>query len=95
MKKQIITKLSKTFEDYAYEEDGIDFWFARDLQGLLGYTEWRKFQGVIEKAKESCNKSGNEIFNHFVDAAKKVQIGCEPSFRYLIHLYIFFRRSTL
>lgn len=75
MQKQIITKLSKSFEDYAYEEDGIDFWFARDLQGLLGYTEWRKFQGVIEKAKESCKKSGNEILNHFVDAAKKVKIG--------------------
>lgn len=75
MEKQIITKLSKTFEDYAYEEDGIEFWFARDLQSLLGYTEWRKFQGVIEKAKESCKKSGNEMPNHFVDAAKMVTIG--------------------
>jgi len=75
MEKQIITKLSKIFEDYAYEENGIEFWFARDLQGLLGYTEWRKFKGVIEKAKISCKKSGNEIFNHFVDAAKKVTIG--------------------
>ena len=75
MEKQIITKLSRTFEDNAYGEDGIEFWFARDLQGLLGYTEWRKFQGVIEKAKESCKKSENDISNHFVDAAKKVTIG--------------------
>ena len=75
MEKQIISKLSKTFEDYAYEEAGIEFWFARDLQGLLGYMEWRKFHGVIEKAKESCKKSGNDISNHFVDAAKKVTIG--------------------
>jgi len=75
MQKQIITKLSKTFEEYAYEEGGIEFWFARDLQALLGYTEWRKFQGVIEKAKESCTNSGNNISNHFVDAAKKVKIG--------------------
>ena len=37
--------------------------------------QWRKFHGVIKKAKESCNKSGYEISNHFVDAAKKVQIG--------------------
>ncbi|MCL7413493.1 MAG: hypothetical protein M8353_07760, partial [ANME-2 cluster archaeon] len=57
-----------------YEEDEIEFWFARDLQVLLGYTEWRKFQGVIEKAKESCKKSGNEISNHFVDDAKKSQL---------------------
>jgi len=75
MEKQIITKLSKTFEEYAYEEDGIEFWFARDLQALLGYVEWRKFQGVIEKAKESCTNSGNIISNHFVDAAKMVTIG--------------------
>ena len=75
MEKQIITKLSKTFEEYAYEEDGIEFWFARDLQALLGYVEWRKFQGVIEKAKESCTNSGNNISNHFVDAAKMVTIG--------------------
>ena len=75
MEKQIITKLSKTFEEYAYEEDGIEFWFARDLQALLGYAEWRKFQGVIEKAKESCTNSGNIISNHFVDAAKMVTIG--------------------
>ena len=54
MEKQIITKLSRTFEDYAYEEDGIEFWFARDLQGLLGYTELCKFQCVVEKAKESA-----------------------------------------
>jgi len=77
MEKQIITRLSRTFEDYAYEEDGIEFWFARELQGLLGYTEWRKFQGVIEKAKESCKKSGNDIANHFVGAAKMVKIGSE------------------
>ena len=72
MEKQIITKLSKTFEDYAYEEDGIEFWFARDLQNLLGYTEWRKFQGVIDKAKESCKNSDNEVSNHFVGADRMV-----------------------
>ena len=54
MDKQIITKLQKTFEDFAHEKEGVEFWFARDLQSLLGYVEWRKFQGVIERAKESC-----------------------------------------
>ena len=51
MEKQIITKLSKTFEEYAYEEDGIEFWFARDLQGLLGYSKWENFAKVIEKVQ--------------------------------------------
>ncbi len=77
MDKLIITKLQKTFEDYAHESYGVEFWFARELQVLLGYTEWRKFQGVIEKAKESCKNSGYDMKDHFVDAAKKVKIGSE------------------
>jgi len=40
MKKEIIIKLTKNFEEYAYEEDGIEFWFARELQILLGYKKW-------------------------------------------------------
>ncbi|MFA4956718.1 MAG: DNA damage-inducible protein D [Candidatus Methanoperedens sp.] len=75
MEKQIITRLTKNFEECAYENDGIEFWFARDLQLLLGYVEWRKFQGVIEKAKDSCNNSGNNITDHFVGADKMVKIG--------------------
>ena len=77
MDKLTITKLQKIFEDYAQETDGVEFWFARDLQSLLGYVEWRKFQGVIEKAKEACINSGNKIQDHFVDAAKLVKIGSE------------------
>ena len=77
MDKQLILKLKKTFEDYAREADGIEFWFARDLQNLLGYVEWRKFQGVVEKAKESCSNSGYSVHDHFVEAAKKVQLGSD------------------
>src|SRR3989338_6198014 len=77
MDKLTITKLQKIFEDYAQETDGVEFWFARDLQTLLGYVEWRKFQGVIEKAKEACKNSGYTPSDHFVDAAKKVKIGSE------------------
>ncbi|MGV8171098.1 MAG: DNA damage-inducible protein D [Candidatus Woesearchaeota archaeon] len=74
---QIISKLKMTFEGYAHEVDGIEFWFARELQSLLGYIEWRKFQGVIEKAKSACEKSNHDIADHFVDVAKKVKIGSE------------------
>src|SRR3989338_2404265 len=77
MNKEIILRLSKNFEDYAHQTDGVEFWFARDLQTLLGYVEWRKFQGVIEKAKEACKNSGYTPSDHFVDAAKKVKIGSE------------------
>ena len=52
MKQEIISKLKITFEDYVNEAEGIEFWFARDLQVLLGYTAWRNFLLVIDKAKE-------------------------------------------
>ncbi|MGB9176335.1 MAG: DNA damage-inducible protein D [Methanoregula sp.] len=52
-----------------------EFWFARDLQKLLGYDEWRNFLKVIEKAKESCEISGTTVPDHFVDANKMVSLG--------------------
>ena len=72
MEKQTISKLTKNFEDYAHQEENVEFWFARDLQQLLGYVEWRKFLGVIEKVKEACKNSGQEIEDHFVGAAKTI-----------------------
>lgn len=77
MKKEIIAKLRKNFEDYANEADGIEFWFARDLQRLLEYNEWRNFSNVVEKAKIACEKSGQKISDHFVEVNKKVKIGSE------------------
>jgi len=74
MQKEIIQRLQKTFEDYARNSDGVEFWFARDLQILLGYVEWRKFAGVIEKAKESCQNSGFDVNDHFVEAAKTIDM---------------------
>ncbi len=76
MKKEIIQSLTKDFESYANKtENGIEFWFARDLQHLLGYTEWRNFAKVINKAKTACETSGHQITDHFVDVNKMVSIG--------------------
>jgi len=72
MKKQLITKLTKSFEESAYEEDGVEYWLARDLQKLLGYDEWRNFLKVIEKAKIACEKSNQSISDHFVDVNKTI-----------------------
>jgi DNA-damage-inducible protein D len=75
MNKELITKLSKTFEEYINQKDGIEFWFARDLQKLLDYEKWDNFVNVIDKAKEACTNSGNEIKDHFADVGKMVDIG--------------------
>lgn len=76
MKKELIQSLTANFESFARQtQQGVEFWFARDLQQLLGYTEWRNFLQVIAKAKTACEISGHKIFDHFVDANKKVSIG--------------------
>lgn len=72
MEKNTILKLNKSFEEYAYEQDGIEFWMARELQGLLGYADWRNFLNAVDKAKESCSTTGEAIMDHFVDVTKTI-----------------------
>lgn len=54
---------------------GIEFWSSRDFAGVLGYENYRNFEGVIEKAKLSCFNSGYRIEDHFVDVNEMVIIG--------------------
>lgn len=62
---------NQTFESIKHiDEDGIEFWYARELQVVLDYKEWRKFENVIKKAKESCKNSNISVFEHFVDVDK-------------------------
>jgi DNA-damage-inducible protein D len=75
MEKDTIEELNKRFEEYAYEQDGVEYWLARELQELLGYSEWRNFLNSVNKAKESCNTSGVGASDHFVDVNKMVKIG--------------------
>jgi DNA-damage-inducible protein D len=75
MEKDTIEKLNKRFEEYAYEQDGLEYWLARELQELLGYSEWRNFLNSVNKAKESCKTSGVGASDHFVDVNKMVKIG--------------------
>ncbi|MCC6477213.1 DNA damage-inducible protein D [bacterium] len=75
MEKQLITRLHRDFEDCAHEEDGVEFWYARELQGLLGYDQWKNFEKVLSKAKTACETAGHDVSDHFADAGKKVDIG--------------------
>lgn len=61
----------KTFEDIKHiNADGIEFWYARELQTVLEYSEWRNFLKVIEKAMIACQGSENTVESHFVGVNK-------------------------
>ena len=62
---------NEKFEDIKHiDENGIEFWYARELQVVLDYKEWRKFENVICKAKLACENSSISVFEHFVDVDK-------------------------
>jgi DNA-damage-inducible protein D len=75
MKKEVITRLHRSFEDCAHEKDGVEYWLARELQQLLGYAQWRRFEEVVERAKTACVNAGQAVKDHFADVGKMVDIG--------------------
>ena len=75
MKKELILELFRQFEDACYLYNKIECWSARDLQRILGYTEWRNFLNAVEKAKIACENVGVAVPDHFVDVNKMVPLG--------------------
>jgi DNA-damage-inducible protein D len=64
------------FEDLKKTNDyGAEYWSARELQPLLGYTQWRRFENAIKKAVTSCEQSGNDPGHHFAGAGKPIPGG--------------------
>ena len=67
---------NKTFEDIKHiDENGIEFWYARELMTILQYANWQNFEKIIEKAKIACKNSSINVLDHFIDVDKMVQIG--------------------
>ena len=56
------------------DENGVEFWYARDLQLIFEYREWRNFTKVIDKAKEACLNSGLNIIDHFIYINKNITL---------------------
>ena len=75
MSADTISRLHPRFEEMVHVQEGIEFYYARDLQVLLGYSEWRNFLSDIEKAREACRSSKDPELDHFVDVNKMVPLG--------------------
>ena len=76
MDKQLQT-LQQKLEIAAQRTDaeGIEFWFARDLQAPLGYARWENFQTAINRAVDSCEASGHQAADHFRGVTKMIGLG--------------------
>lgn len=75
MENNIMNKTEKNFEDIKHiDENGVEFWYARELMEMLEYSKWGNFIKVIDKAKKSCENSNNTVFEHFADVGKTIKM---------------------
>ncbi len=75
MEKRIIELYRRKFDDIRHEEDGIEYWYARELMTLLDYVQWRNFENVVKKGMLSCKNSGIRVEDHFAGVSKMVTLG--------------------
>lgn len=77
MEPTVIQALKQHFDTLSQRtpEEGVEFWFARELMAPLGYTRWENFQTAIARAVESCRTTGYEESDHFRGVTKMVRIG--------------------
>jgi DNA-damage-inducible protein D len=74
MKREVILELFEKFEQASYNHESVEYWSARELQEILGYSRWENFVNVINKAKKSCESAGSNIMDHFRDVTKMILI---------------------
>ena len=73
--KEIDENYNKTFEDIKHiDENGIEYWNARELMIILEYKQWRRFENVINKAKETCKNSDISVIEHFANIGKTIKM---------------------
>lgn len=67
-----ILKRKAAFDDYAHEEEGVEYWLAREIMKPLGYARWENFQEAIRRAAVSCEESKTPAQNHFRETTKTI-----------------------
>lgn len=73
MANDLVNKTEKDFESIKHvDENGTEFWYARELMTMLEYSKWGNFIKVIDKAKESCKNSNMNVLDHFADVGKMI-----------------------
>ena len=76
MSQDLMRYSDQTFEDIKHiDEDGQEFWYARELQRVLEYAQWRYMKEAVERARLACENSGLNPDNHFAEVRKMVPIG--------------------
>ena len=77
MKPSVIAQLLSELEKLVQVEfeSGVEFWLARDLQKVLGYSNWQNFRKVVESAVTACETSGNKASDHFTGVSKMIPLG--------------------
>lgn len=77
MDSRRIEQIKRQFDNaiQVVKEERIEFWYARDLMKLLGYTEWRNFENAIKRAIISCETSNIQSNDHFVEVNKLITAG--------------------
>ena len=70
-----MNKNDKSFENIKHiDENGVEFWYARELMKVLQYSKWQNFEKIINKAKTSCKNSDISVFEHFTDVSKTIKM---------------------
>ena len=79
MEKNKIASLKRSFDEIAHthvdNSDSVEYWFARELQQLLGYSRWEDFDKAVQRGITACENTGVPVENHFREVPKMVRLG--------------------
>ena len=75
MPEQLDAVMMALGEKRKVSKNGGEYWMARDIQSVLGYSRWENFEKIVQKARQSCESAGVELRDHFRDVTKMIEVG--------------------